>query len=268
MQKPLTLSLIIPAYNEAAYLPRCLEAIVTQTIAPAEVIVVDNDSSDNTAEIASHFPFVKVVHESHQGVVFARDAGFNAATGDIIGRIDADTVVPSDWVEHVLDFYNSGNLDRAWTGGALYGNVRLPKIIAFIQHMLVFRLNRLLLGHHITWGSNMAVPRKLWQVVRSQVCHLSDIHEDIDLSIHLHRAGFKMVYQKRQLVNCRLRRVRSNRRWLWGNLQWWPRTLRVHGIKTWIFAWIIGVWLFYVLSFLPLAAEAVARAFGRFALPE
>jgi len=65
---------------------------------PTEVIVVDNNSSDDTIAVARRFPFVTVLREKRQGVVHARNRGFNASRGDIIGRIDADTVIARDWV--------------------------------------------------------------------------------------------------------------------------------------------------------------------------
>ena len=97
-------SIVIPAYNEERYLPACLDAIAAQTIKPFEVIVVDNNSSDSTAKIAAQYPFVRVVNEPRRGIGFARNAGFNAAAGDIIGRIDADTHVPASWVAKVQDY--------------------------------------------------------------------------------------------------------------------------------------------------------------------
>ncbi len=109
MQTPLSLSLVIPAYNEERHLAACLDAVSRQAVMPSEVIVVDNNSTDRTAEIARSYPFVRVVQEPRQGIVFARNAGFDAARGDIIGRIDADTIIPSDWTKHVLAFFCRAN---------------------------------------------------------------------------------------------------------------------------------------------------------------
>src|SRR5688572_27451257 len=94
MVKHPSVSIVIPAYNEEGQLALCLEAIARQTVKPVEVIVVDNNSTDGTVEVAGRYPFVTVLHEWRQGVVHARDCGFDAAKGDIIGRIDAETVMP------------------------------------------------------------------------------------------------------------------------------------------------------------------------------
>src|SRR6185437_1716246 len=62
-EKPLTLSLVIPAYNEERYIKHCLDAIASQTVTPMEVFVVDNNSTDSTAAIAKNYEFVQVLSE-------------------------------------------------------------------------------------------------------------------------------------------------------------------------------------------------------------
>src|SRR6266496_1315708 len=101
MTKLLTVSIVIPVYNEAPILERCLRAIETQTMAPLEVVVVDNNSTDNSAAIARSFKGVRVITEKRQGMVYARTKGFDAARGDVLGRIDADTQISPNWVERV-----------------------------------------------------------------------------------------------------------------------------------------------------------------------
>ncbi|HEY5667999.1 MAG TPA: glycosyltransferase family A protein, partial [Candidatus Saccharimonadales bacterium] len=119
-----SVSIVIPAYNEERHLRACLQAIAKQTIQPLEVIVVDNNSTDRTAQVAREFPFVRVVSEHRQGRVFARNAGFGAAKGEILGRIDADIILPSTWVEHLQAFYaNPLHARSAWSGMGYFDNV-------------------------------------------------------------------------------------------------------------------------------------------------
>ena len=92
------LSFVVPAYNEEAYLPACLESILTQIdpatsgLAPGtcEIIVVNNASTDRTREVALRYPGVTVVDEPRKGLTFARQAGFAASTGDLIANVDSD----------------------------------------------------------------------------------------------------------------------------------------------------------------------------------
>src|SRR3989344_9002089 len=92
------LALIVIAYNEENYLGRCLEAVRKQVPQPDELIVVDNNSTDQTVAIAkSHGAMV--VREKKQGMIYARNLGFNVATADLLGRIDADTILLPGWIE-------------------------------------------------------------------------------------------------------------------------------------------------------------------------
>lgn len=92
------ISVIIPAYNEEKLLPRCLGSILKAKFpGDHEVIVVNNASTDKTEEIARSFSGVKVIFEPTKGVNRARQAGFKAATGDILVFFDADTIIPAHW---------------------------------------------------------------------------------------------------------------------------------------------------------------------------
>jgi glycosyltransferase involved in cell wall biosynthesis len=260
MSKPrIRVSIVIPAYNEEYHLRSCLQAIAEQTVRPHEVIVVDNNSTDRTAEVAALYPFVRLIREPRQGRVFARDTGFNAATGDIIGRIDADILLPAEWVAHVQKFYTSpSNRQVAWSGAGYFYNVRLPRLVSFAYALLAFRLNKVLLGHYTLWGSNMAFTREQWQAVSHDICDRLDIHEDLDLAIHLYRAGFGIAYDSSIKTNAELRRVHSDRHELWQYLQWWPRTLRIHGNALWLICWFFGAFLLYLATFILLAADRIA----------
>lgn len=101
------ISIVIPAYNEAAFLPRCLQSLQGQKNAPAyEVIVVDNASTDATATVAREFG-ARVVRENKQGVVHARQAGLDAAKGEIIVSTDADSFFRSDWLQKIEQFFDT-----------------------------------------------------------------------------------------------------------------------------------------------------------------
>lgn len=259
----LSLSIVIPAYNEENHLKSCLDAIAKQTEKPDEVIVVDNNSTDRTVEIAEAYAFVTVIKESKQGVVFARDKGFNRAASQIIGRIDADSILPPGWVRYVKRFYSKpDHSNHALTGGCYFYNVRLPQFAGWMQGQIAFRMNRLLMGHYILFGSNMAMPKTIWNDVKSLVCHDNQIHEDLDLAIHAHQAGYVITYREGLKVGIKMRRVRSNRHELWQNNMLWPNTLRRHGRWTWVIGWLGAVWLFINVPIV-MGAEKLARLFGR-----
>ena len=98
---PMRFSIVVPAYNEAAYLGRALDSLLHQDFnGRYEVIVVDNNSTDGTAAVAAQYG-VSVVKEPQQGVCAARQRGVDCATGEIIISTDADTTQPRDWLRTI-----------------------------------------------------------------------------------------------------------------------------------------------------------------------
>src|SRR5690554_5265241 len=103
----ISVSVIIPAHNEEKYLPDCLSAITSQDFTPNEyeIIVVNNNSSDRTAEIALAYG-VKVINEPHGPVGRVRNIGAREAKGEILLFLDADCVSPSDWISYAYSKLN------------------------------------------------------------------------------------------------------------------------------------------------------------------
>ena len=102
-----TLSVVLPAYNVASYLERCLDSLLTQ--APEEgleLIVVDDGSPDECGAIAERRcaadPRIRVLRQANAGCAAARDAGLAAATGDYVGFVDPDDEVEPGWARTLL----------------------------------------------------------------------------------------------------------------------------------------------------------------------
>jgi glycosyltransferase involved in cell wall biosynthesis len=204
-------SVVIPAYNEENLLPLCLESLKKQTVAPFEIIVVDNNSKDNTADAAGRFG-VKVIKESRQGISFARSRGFDEAKGDIIARCDADTILPSDWIGRIVENFSNKDI-IALTGPCFFydlGKGKMGRKIPKLMHTaLYFKSSKAALHHEILFGSNMALSKKGWERVRNEVC-LDDktMHEDMDLTAHLAMYG-SIYYDRKFTADISSRRVKS-----------------------------------------------------------
>lgn len=93
-------SIVIPAFNEEKLIERCLKSLIDQTLPrnEYEIIVVDNNSTDKTAEIAKKYAD-RVISEKRKGVLYARQIGMMEAKSDIILRTDADGFLPRNWVK-------------------------------------------------------------------------------------------------------------------------------------------------------------------------
>jgi glycosyltransferase involved in cell wall biosynthesis len=100
-------SVVVPAYNEAGFLGDALTSLQHQQVAGGfEVIVVDNNSTDETANVAARHG-ARVVHESRPGVCSARQRGTLEARGDIVVSTDADTIHPDDWLARLDETFRS-----------------------------------------------------------------------------------------------------------------------------------------------------------------
>lgn len=195
MKKPLTVSIIIPAYNEEDYIKQCLDHIAAQTVAPNEVIVVDNNSSDNTVKLARSYKFVKVVNEKKQGALYARTKGFNLAKSQIIGRIDADTRLEPDWVAQIQRIFKQSNID-AVTGSSHWYDMPLSPWNHNIEDVFKYNLYQYEKGFPFLFGTNMAIRKSAWNEVKTLLCEDKYIFEDSDLAIHLHMTGHNILYDR------------------------------------------------------------------------
>lgn len=108
-QSPI-LSVIIPIYNSARYLPQCLDSVIASVSTgngDIEMILVDDGSTDGCSEIcdsyAQKYPFIRCVHQNNAGVSAARNAGLELAKGDYIAWVDSDDTVAEDWFPQIYD---------------------------------------------------------------------------------------------------------------------------------------------------------------------
>jgi glycosyltransferase involved in cell wall biosynthesis len=93
------ISVVIPAYNAARFLPRCLESVFAQTLKPDEVIVVDDGSTDNTAALAEELG-ARVISQPNGGLSAARNTGIRNASSEWIALLDADDLWAPEKLEH------------------------------------------------------------------------------------------------------------------------------------------------------------------------
>ena len=94
----LKISVIVPVYNVEPYIRRCLDSLTVQTYQDLEIILVDDGSTDQSGEICDEYAEsdnrIRVIHQTNQGIVSARQAGIRCATGEYATNVDSD-----DWIE-------------------------------------------------------------------------------------------------------------------------------------------------------------------------
>jgi len=206
IDESLTLTIVIPAYNEQDYLKSCLESIADQTVRPQEVIVVDNGSSDKTSEIAAKFPFVKLMREPRRGRSFAQNTGFDAAESSIIGRLDADTRLEPDWVASVLEYFGDHPGVSAVTGVARFYDFPFRRLSPALHNILYRLSQKIIAGTEVLWGANMAIRSKDWKKISHKSQFDNRIDEDIAISLYMKKLGLKIERVPTMRVGVSMRR--------------------------------------------------------------
>ncbi|OGL31229.1 hypothetical protein A3F37_02570 [Candidatus Saccharibacteria bacterium RIFCSPHIGHO2_12_FULL_41_12] len=234
IKKALALTIVIPCYNEEDCIADCLDAIAAQTVQPSEVIIVDNNCTDNTISIAKKYKFARVIKANQQGISYARNAGFRAAKSDIIGRIDADSIIPEDWVEKIQDYYSQPrNIKTAVTGPIFIRNRPFKNIVKIFFTLQYYRIPKLLTGNYAFNGSNMALPADMWAKLDDKPW-LDDIryHEDSDLSLRASARDMKINFMSNNIVGI-MQRTSLQLTDLIQYLSRWYLTYRKYGYKSW-----------------------------------
>ncbi|MDP2720990.1 MAG: glycosyltransferase [bacterium] len=200
------ISVVIPAYNEEKLLSEALEALKKQTFPKEkyEVIVVDNNSTDKTAEIAQDYD-AKVLGCQVQGVAAARAAGSQAARGEIIVGTDADTQVAANWLEKIATHFQKDPVLLGLTGPAYLAKTNfLFSQASYFTFDLFQRLN-FAISKPTFSGFNYAVRADAYQHVGGINPQLPSA-EDIDLSFKLAKIG-KVRYFSDVVVYTSPRRI-------------------------------------------------------------
>ena len=134
------ISVVIPCYNEEAYLGETLEALWHQDVPREhfEVVVVDNNSKDATVAVAKHKGADKIVSETRQGTNFARQAGIDAASGEIIAFLDADCIPPAGWLSYILHALNNRHPKTVGIAGAYRFNLSKTDPLYWADHAFMW----------------------------------------------------------------------------------------------------------------------------------
>jgi glycosyltransferase involved in cell wall biosynthesis len=263
MNAKMRISLVIPVYNEVDRIHDCLTAVARQTVRPFEVIVVNNNSTDGTIAIARAFPFVRIITEDRQGVVYARDAGFAAARGDVIARIDADTVIPSNWIATLKAVFADSATD-AVSGTVAYRDIALPHVVSRIDLFWRRRMARLLGRDVALQGANMAMRTAVWTVVQSQLCHERGLHEDFDVAIHATKAGFNVRFDERVHAAVCYRQANYNFASFSRYALISPRTYLKHGVKSGRHMYQVVLFVIMLYPIISVLSRGYDERLGRF----
>jgi cellulose synthase/poly-beta-1,6-N-acetylglucosamine synthase-like glycosyltransferase/peptidoglycan/xylan/chitin deacetylase (PgdA/CDA1 family) len=221
-------TVIVPAYNERTTIAATVRSLASGTHPGIEVLVVDDSSSDGTAEEVEdlNLPNVRVVRVPAGGKAAALNAGVNLASHDLLVMVDADTVVAPDAIHELVQPFADPRV------GAVAGNVKVGNrgsVIGRWQHIeyvIGFNLDRRL---YDTLGCMPTVPGALGAYRREAVRQAGGLShatlaEDTDLTMALQRTGWQVVYQESAVARTEAPGTvpqlwRQRYRWSYGTMQ-------------------------------------------------
>lgn len=205
-------SVVIPAYNEEKNIKNCLEAFLQQkTNYKFEIILVDNNSTDKTVEIAKEFENklpLQIIKETKKGRGPARKKGFDEAKGDIILSTDADTIVPLDWVEKLTEKFKNERVIAVTGTSKINDCSQNTNTFYNIAQPLAMEVYQIIFRHYWLSGFNFGIRKEIYKKSGGFNGDINE-QEDIDLSFKVRKLG-KIIITKDTPVLCSGRRFRKN----------------------------------------------------------
>lgn len=186
------ISVVIPAYNEKEYLGPCLDSLVWQkTDYPFEVLVIDNNSKDTTAAIARSFKDklnIRIINEPIQGRGMARYRGFEEAEGDIIFSTDADTILPADWIERFMKYFQNPKVVAVTSLCNIDASSRFDNAVFKLFQRIANEGHRIALGHYWLSGFSYAIRREIY-IKSGKIDKTLNALDDVELGRRVRKFG-------------------------------------------------------------------------------
>ncbi|QHD85483.1 glycosyltransferase [Gordonia sp. JH63] len=238
MGTPLTFSVVVPVFDEEDTIGDCLTRLAAQFDQITEIVVVDNNSTDGGRAVidawCSADPRVRVIDEARQGLVYARNAGLDAATGDLIARIDADTRVPPDWARTIVEFFTA-DVRGDWAALCGRGEAydvplagRFDRWKTRLHPLNKLRSEKSVSEVPVLYGSNMVVRRATWVRIRDRVSMRRNIFEDVDMGLCVGDAGGRNAFLRSLTVGVSPRRMETGMVPFVRYMSFLPRTFLLH----------------------------------------
>ncbi len=207
-------SFVIPALNEERWIAPCIRSIIdSKDPCVHEIIVVDNGSTDRTAEIASSFAGVKVIREERKGISRARQRGLEACTGDLYAALDADTRIGPNWMRVMKDRFERDDV------ACVIGPYRYYDLAAYkrwIRDAIMFALSagRAMVGLPPSYacGGNTVYRAKALRAAGGFNVDIPFYGEDVDTLIRIKPFG-KIVHDRRMYALSSARRINAEGFW-------------------------------------------------------
>ena len=202
------ISFIIPAYNEEKYIADCIDSIIKYGPEEAEIIVIDNASTDQTAQVAGQYPRVKIVAEPDKGLTKARQKGLETAQGELLAYIDADNRISEHWLK-ILEKEFSKNEELVCLSGRYHfydGSKIKQALLSPLFHFFVFFVDKL--TSYLIYGGNFVAKKQTLLNAGGFDKNIAFYGEDTEIAQRLSKVG-KVKFRYDFFVYASARRFHS-----------------------------------------------------------
>ncbi len=200
----ISVSVIVPTYNEEENIESCLKALCNQTIdrKEYEIIVVDGGSKDRTRELAKKYAD-KVIIQKSKKVGGARNDGILLAKGKIVATTDADCIVPAKWLEMVMNDFRNNDILQLY--GLIYPKEKegMKNKIYLMGANALSRMGYYTRTYYHTLGCNTAFDKEAF--IKAGMYRCIDAGDDLEIALRMRKLG-RVMLDKRLKVGFSMRR--------------------------------------------------------------
>jgi glycosyltransferase involved in cell wall biosynthesis len=160
------ISVIVPFHNSEEYIERCVEALIAQNYSAAgyEILMVDNNSADRSAEIVQRYPQARLLQERKPGAYAARNHGVSVSRGRILAFTDSDCVPTADWLTELMALFSDSTVGLV-QGRRVFGDEAsiLAMLAAYEAETHAYIFSGAVKGAVFGYTNNMAVRREIFE---------------------------------------------------------------------------------------------------------
>jgi GT2 family glycosyltransferase len=193
LPSPPAVSVVVCSYNGGRTLAQCLQSLMRLEYPDYEIILIDDGSTDNTAEIAARFPDVRTIRQANQGLSAARNVGLHAARGSIVAYVDSDAYADPHWLAHLVAQLERSGADAVGGPNLAPEDGRISACVAAAPGQPMHVLESDQVAEHIP-GCNMAFRREALQAINGFDPQFLKAGDDVDVCWRLQQAGYWITF--------------------------------------------------------------------------
>ncbi len=190
-------SVYIPTFNSGKYIEECLKSVFSQKHKFSEVIIIDNNSSDDTVKIALGFNVKIKIIKNRKGLAYARNVAIKIAKYPYLASIDSDVILDKDWTHNIMKNFDKKNIGGV--NGKLIENDSSYTAKWRKHHMNQNWGKKRIINPEFLFGSNCVFVKSTLKKVGGYNNEYKTNYEDVDISKKVKNKGYDLIYDPKSI---------------------------------------------------------------------